>query len=538
MERKIVKLRNGNLISECFLCKRTWDEVQHAKKGLCRGCSRKAEYNEKTQKEIAEISIKSQELDIISSLPHKDLLLLKETEQLLGYPITRLTKGSTFKIIHKCNVCFRPKQTPFKLFIKQRNLSHIECKKEKIRETSLKKFGTSNPFQCLKIKEKIKQTNLKKYGFEHPNKSIKQKRKILNTKSPHLMKNFDFYIKNMEKLMKEVEKTKNVSTVALKYNLPAFRLGRMLHEDFGERYDSVSDTFSVSKPESDIAECFSNVKIKRNDRKIIFPKEIDLYFSDYSVAIEYCGLYWHSELNSRISSSYHYEKLIMCEKKGIRLITIFEDEWLTKSDICISRLKNILGLTTNKIGARKCEVVFLTKKELCDFFDNNHLQGASQTQNAGWGLKYDNNIVMALSVGNISRAHLNKNGRKILEIKRVATYKDYIINGGFSRLLQKVIQFAQQNQYTEIRTYCDRRWGTGKVYSNNGFILLHETKYTPHYIKKGIRYRNQSLALTKKDKEQYPGKTEAEVRAIQGYYRIYDCGHQTWVLNKEIKNES
>jgi hypothetical protein len=53
-------------------------------------------------------------------------------------------------------------------------------------------------------------------------------------------------------------------------------------------------------------------------------------------------LYWHSE--EYISSDYHLNKTIECEKQGIQLIHVFEDEWLYKQDIVKSRLSNILGL--------------------------------------------------------------------------------------------------------------------------------------------------------------------------------------------------
>jgi len=55
----------------------------------------------------------------------------------------------------------------------------------------------------------------------------------------------------------------------------------------------------------------------------------------------------------------------MCKKQGIRLVHIFEDEWLYKQDIVKSRMKNILNITTNKIYARKCvvkEKMYVVKK--------------------------------------------------------------------------------------------------------------------------------------------------------------------------------
>jgi hypothetical protein len=64
-----------------------------------------------------------------------------------------------------------------------------------------------------------------------------------------------------------------------------------------------------------------------------------------------------------IDKNYHLNKTELCEQKGIRLIHIFEDEWLNKQDIVKSRLKNILGLTENKVYGRKCQVKEISNKD-------------------------------------------------------------------------------------------------------------------------------------------------------------------------------
>ena len=71
------------------------------------------------------------------------------------------------------------------------------------------------------------------------------------------------------------------------------------------------------------------------------------------------------------------------------------------------------------------------------------------------------------------------------------------------------------------------------VFVSRGFELVIETKYTPHYIKRQKRCRNQSLRKT--PEERLTGKTEWELRQDQGYDRIWDCGHRTYdyVLKKE-----
>ena len=59
------------------------------------------------------------------------------------------------------------------------------------------------------------------------------------------------------------------------------------------------------------------------------------------IAIEYNGLRWHSEEFNK-DKNYHLNKLIKCNEKGIRLIQIFEDEWIEKQEIVLKKIKHIL----------------------------------------------------------------------------------------------------------------------------------------------------------------------------------------------------
>lgn len=95
--------------------------------------------------------------------------------------------------------------------------------------------------------------------------------------------------------------------------------------------------------------------IVENSKSIISPQELDIYLPDYKLAIEYNGLYWHSE-QAGLDKNYHIDKTMTCEEKGIRLIHVFSDDWEFKKEIVKSRLRSILGFNSNRIGARKCTI--------------------------------------------------------------------------------------------------------------------------------------------------------------------------------------
>ena len=88
----------------------------------------------------------------------------------------------------------------------------------------------------------------------------------------------------------------------------------------------------------------------------------------------------------------------LCEEKGIKLIHIFEDEWLFKKDIVKSRIKNMLQKTDKKIYGRSCEIKEIDNKNKDKFLYENHIQGNS-IDKIRLGLYYENNLVSLMTFG-------------------------------------------------------------------------------------------------------------------------------------------
>lgn len=101
----------------------------------------------------------------------------------------------------------------------------------------------------------------------------------------------------------------------------------------------------TSKQEAELVKFIQSISDSRiilNDRSIINPKELDIVIPDLKLAIEYAGLYWHSEKAGK-DKFYHYNKLEACKKVGYNLITIFEDEWVSTPDTVKTRLFRYLS---------------------------------------------------------------------------------------------------------------------------------------------------------------------------------------------------
>ena len=112
----------------------------------------------------------------------------------------------------------------------------------------------------------------------------------------------------------------------------------------------------------------------QSDRSIINPFQLDIVVPSAKLAIEYGGLYWHSENSSGKAKNYHRKKMLACNAAGYRLITVFSDEWKLQPHKVKNVLAHVLGQTSQSYNARSCELITLTKSEEKAFFDQHHLQ--------------------------------------------------------------------------------------------------------------------------------------------------------------------
>ena len=90
-----------------------------------------------------------------------------------------------------------------------------------------------------------------------------------------------------------------------------------------------------SLPQKEIADLLQSwgLEIVSNDRQAIPPLELDILIPSKKISIEYCGLHWHGQaLLGPAARAKHAAKTLACRKAGIRLITIFEDEWLYRKE--------------------------------------------------------------------------------------------------------------------------------------------------------------------------------------------------------------
>ena len=286
-----------------------------------------------------------------------------------------------------------------------------------------------------------------------------------------------------------------------------------------------SCSHSTSKEEINIYNYLNSIDIacKQRAKNIISPYELDIYIPDKKVTIEYDGLIWHSEKFGK-DRNYHLNKTIACEKQSIRLIHIFEDEWVEHEEIVKSKLKHILGCVNDmpKTFARKCIVNEIDNQIAKSFLEKNHIQGFERSS-VYLGCFYENNLV-----GVMTFKRERKDSDK-WELTRFATDISKHCIGVGGKLFK---YFVRNYNPSEVKSFADRRWSSTlkeNLYDKLGFMVDNVLKPDYHYVVGKQRlhkfgFRKQILLKRYPNHGLTENMTEHEMCQKLGFQRIYDCG--------------
>ena len=80
--------------------------------------------------------------------------------------------------------------------------------------------------------------------------------------------------------------------------------------------------------------------LKISDRTILRPLELDILIKSKNLAIEFNGNHQHQIIYK--DKNYHYNKTIECEKRGIRLIHIWYEDFIKNKDFYFQIIRTYL----------------------------------------------------------------------------------------------------------------------------------------------------------------------------------------------------
>lgn len=227
----------------------------------------------------------------------------------------------------ECPTCHKKYGQNIDVAVDDEYMGHCSCRcaqldkrvRDKNAATNLKRYGVANPAQSKQAQEKMKRSCLEKYGVDNIFKSEKFKHDMVQT-------NMEKYgVKNPHQRLEVIKKTKQTNL-----------------KKYGSVIPSGFHAENVSKGENELYQICSNLyhgKIIQNDRETLGGLELDIWFPELKLGIEYDGDFWHN-LPDMIERDKLKDRL--CKEHGILLIRVKEHDYVAHKQQIITQLKFLL----------------------------------------------------------------------------------------------------------------------------------------------------------------------------------------------------
>jgi len=362
-----------------------------------------------------------------------------------------------------------------------------------------------------------------------------------------------FYPSKIENQLTSVSVTENGQPVKIFLYNGEFLLKalKIVYRDNRELLDQILDTGTVDRqfitPEVDKA--FDFVVFVENLVPIILEQHdisyesptvgeftFDHYIPECNLVIEVTNIPEFTD--NKVDNQYFKRMNKSLTAKGIKLLRFGIDDVYNKTDLVISMILHHLGLTKNKIPARKGKIVEISAKQAREFAEANHLNGHANAQ-VYYGLEFDGELVQIITFAK----HRYNHNEEVWEVIRACSKKHCLVQGGTQKIFK---HFKTQHPAVELHTYCDMNISDGNSYALVG-ELIEETpgdlwyiipdKYSPVGFTRVIRNRMMKIYLhryfegfPKRDEPGYKEINSVEFLRQQGIFAYYGSGNLVYKL--------
>lgn len=311
--------------------------------------------------------------------------------------------------------------------------------------------------------------------------------------------------------------------------------GRGCRQCWAESYSSIG--------EREVGEFIESLgfAIQRNTREALNNRlEVDVFVPAVNLGIEYNGCYWHSDKVEKNKRKHEF-KHAAATTHGVRLLTVWDYDWLHRPAITKRHIKHALGVDFGeRVSARACAITPITASEANALYEKHHIQGASRGGIAHIGLQHNGQLVAAMtfSQGGARRGMANDGE---WELARYATAK--IVRGGASRLFAA---FIKTTRPTTVWSFSDNQHFDGGIYKTLGFTrdselpadyrIVHpytmQTWHKSLWQRKSIQKRLSELGSTETFDHQTDQRTEHQMQDAAKVLRVWDAGKVRWKWTK------
>ena len=291
-----------------------------------------------------------------------------------------------------------------------------------------------------------------------------------------------------------------------------------LHDCFEKMMDNDEWKRFSSSYENEIASFLkeNNIEFQQHNRDILgHNNELDFYIPSHNLAIEFNGLFYHSDFFENRGKDYHINKTNICNDKGISLIQIFEDEMKFYKGIVFAELTDILGIKRNLIefDKNKIKIEEINEDIAVDFLNKNSFY--IQAKNEIYIGCFYNEILISLIGLNCVNKENNSYKLEIFSYDMEYNAK-YTIKDLFDYFIEKY-------NTTIIESYLDRRWIIDKdnnILTDIGFKFYNIEGPTFYYF-------NNLYARDKRLSESIINEDNSN--GVQ-FYKIWNCGFFKYIF--------
>lgn len=288
------------------------------------------------------------------------------------------------------------------------------------------------------------------------------------------------------------------------------------------------DLISIQDKKNDVFEYLSMILHENIVRDFVIGESndvVDFFIPALNIAVNFNSLFMGSE----VYGVRRYDRFNMWQRlfaSGVRLITIWEDEWDSHRTIIEKMLSHKLNVSQDKrVFARQTDFVNVSASQAKIFLDRNHIQGYKNiTQNYGLRDKKSGNIVAVISYS------LRDN---VLNLDRYAT--DCVVVGGFTKLLNhSLAHLVERHPHIDsVLTFADYSVSDGGLYDASGFVVdsvlkpdymyvhNHQREHKFNYRLK--RFRNDAGLVYN------PEMTESQLAQLNSILKVWDYGKIRYV---------
>ncbi|MDM2401888.1 zinc-ribbon domain-containing protein [Mycobacteroides abscessus] len=265
----------------------------------------------------------------------------------------------------------------------------------------------------------------------------------------------------------------------------------------------------------------ADVQILTSTRTVAGTTELDILVPDYKLAIEFNGLYWHSERTGR-GKDFHLGKTKACNAAGLRLVHVWEDDWNFRRSGVERLIRSALGVFDGPPAA-ECDAVEIDFKRAVGLFAENCHTRAIGRASFFDALVHGDTVVAAVS----SRL---RHGR--LDVMQFASAG---VSGAAAVLAEQLKRRARLHGIECVRWVVDNATDDGTGPSTAGFTPLGELQPEFRYVRNGERVSRSSFrpARFRADPDLVfrTGRTEEQLAKLNGLDRIWDAGRTVWELS-------